>query len=45
VARDAPGVRRRWDRPVGAGRSAALGVRACRWPWCSGRQIVLKTGW
>ena len=44
VARAAPGVRRRCDRPVGAGRSAAPGHGLCHWKPGAGRQIVLKTG-
>ena len=39
VARAAPGVRRRCDRPVGAGRSAAPKSGSCHWTPGPGRQI------
>jgi hypothetical protein len=45
VARAAQCVRRRCDRPVATGRSAALMVRLVpRVPGTAGRRIVLKTG-
>ncbi len=44
VARGAPGVRRRCDLPVGAGRSAAPEVRLVPLKPGSGRQIVMRTG-
>jgi hypothetical protein len=43
VARGAPGVRRRCDLPVGAGRSAAPEVRLVPLKPGSGRQIVMRT--